>query len=707
MSGIGQKVDLKYVRNFGIIAHIDAGKTTLSERILFYTGKTHKIGEVHEGAATMDWMEQERERGITITAAATTCFWRYNNTVYRYNLIDTPGHIDFTAEVERSLRVLDGAICVLDSSQGVEPQSETVWRQADKYNVPRLIYANKLAKLGASLEMTMESIKDRLNVRFSPVVIPIGEEDKFHGIIDLVKMKAIIYANDLGTDIRIEEIPADMLAKAKEYRARLIDQIAEYDDEVMNKYLSGEELTEEEIIRAMRAGTLAVKFFPLFCGDALSNKGPQTLLDYIALLLPSPLDKPAVVGHHPDNEETKIERHPTKDEPLTALAFKIATDPHVGRITFVRVYSGVLKGGSYVLNSNKSEKERVSRIVLLHANQKEEVDQLEAGEIGALIGMRVTKTGDTLCDPDNPIRLEGISFAKPVISKALEPKTKADQDRLSEALNKLCDEDPTLLVESDIETGQTIISGMGEVQLEVVVDRLKREFKVDVNTGAPQVAYKETIQYPVEKEAKYIRQTGGRGQYGHVKIRFEPYPEGDFLFENKIVGGIIPREYIPSVEKGLKKALTSGVLAGYPVINIKATLFDGSYHEVDSSDAAFQIAASMSLKDAMKDPAASAVILEPIMKVEITFPSEYQGAVQGSILSRRGLIIGTETRGNATVLKAEVPLAELFGYTTELRSITSGRGGSPTMEFYKYAPVPANIMEQIMKGRSSKVNKEE
>jgi elongation factor G len=707
MSGIGQKVDLKYVRNFGIIAHIDAGKTTLSERILFYTGKTHKIGEVHEGAATMDWMEQERERGITITAAATTCFWRYNNTLYRYNLIDTPGHIDFTAEVERSLRVLDGAICVLDSSQGVEPQSETVWRQADKYNVPRLIYANKLAKLGASLEMTMESIKDRLNVRFSPVVIPIGEEDKFHGIIDLVQMKAIVYANDLGTDIRIEEIPADMLEKAQEYRARLIDQIAEYDDEVMNKYLSGEELTEEEIIRAMRAGTLAVKFFPLFCGDALSNKGPQTLLDYIALLLPSPLDKPAVVGHQPDNEETKIERHPTNDEPLTALAFKIATDPHVGRITFVRVYSGILKGGSYVLNSNKSEKERVSRIVLLHANQKEEVEQLEAGEIGALIGMRVTKTGDTLCDPDNPIRLEGISFAKPVISKALEPKTKADQDRLSEALNKLCDEDPTLLVESDPETGQTIISGMGEVQLEVIVDRLKREFKVDVNTGAPQVAYKETIQYPVEKEAKYIRQTGGRGQYGHVKVRFEPYHEGDFLFENKIVGGVIPREYIPSVEKGLKKALTSGVLAGYPVINVKATLFDGSFHEVDSSDAAFQIAASMSLKEAMKDPAASAVILEPIMKIEITFPSEYQGAVQGSILSRRGLIIGTETRGNATILRAEVPLAELFGYTTELRSITSGRGGSPTMEFYKYAPVPANIMEQIIKGRSGKVNKEE
>lgn len=706
MSGLGKKVDLKHVRNFGIIAHIDAGKTTLSERILFYTGKTHKIGEVHEGEATMDWMAQERERGITITAAATTCFWDFNGESYRYNLIDTPGHIDFTAEVERSLRVLDGAVCVLDSSQGVEPQSETVWRQADKYNVPRLIYANKLSKTGASLYKTLESIQQRLAVRHSPVVLPIGEEGDFKGLVDLVRMKAIVYYNDLGTDVRIEDIPADMLEKAKEYRAKLIDQVAEYDDAVMEKYLSGEELTEEDIIKAMRAGTMNVKFFPVFCGDALSNKGAQVVLDYIAQLLPSPLDKPAIVGHNPDNEEQVIERHATNDEPLTAIAFKIANDPHVGRITFCRVYSGVLKTGSYILNTTRDEKERVSRIVLLHANHREEVEQLEAGEIGALVGMKVTKTGDTLCDPDHPIRLEGITFAKPVISKALEAKTKGDQDKLIEALIKLGDEDPTLLIESDQETGQTIISGMGEVQLEVIVDRLKREFNVEVNTGAPQVAYKETIQNVVNQETKYIRQSGGRGQYGHVKITFEPNPESDFEFVNEVVGGTIPKEYILSVEKGLRKSLASGVIAGYPVINIRAKLYDGSYHEVDSSDAAFQVAASMCIKEAMRQPAAGTVLLEPIMKVEVVFPEEYQGSVQGSILSRRGLILGTESRGNATVLNAEVPLSEMFGYTTELRSVTSGRGNS-TMEFLKYSPVPNNIMEQIAKGRAGKVKGEE
>lgn len=702
----GKKVELKNVRNFGIIAHIDAGKTTLSERILYYTGKTHKIGEVHEGEATMDWMEQERERGITITAAATTCFWEYDGTTYRYNLIDTPGHIDFTAEVERSLRVLDGAVCVLDASQGVEPQSETVWRQADKYNVPRLIYANKLSKVGANLYKTMDSVKLRLGVRHSPVVLPIGEEGDFNGLVDLVRMKALIYKNDLGTDIEITEIPADMMDKAKEYRAKLIDQIAEYDDEVMEKYLGGEELTEEDIIKAMRAGTLAVKFFPMFCGDALSNKGAQLLLDYVAQLLPSPLEKPAIVGHNPDNEEEVIERHATDDEPFTALAFKIATDPHVGRITFFRVYSGVIKTGSYILNSTRDDKERVSRIVLLHSNHREEVEELHAGEIGALVGMKITKTGDTLCDVDHPIRLEGITFAKPVISKALEPKTKADQDKMGEALARLGDEDPTLLIESDKETGQTIISGMGEVQLEVIVDRLKREFKVEVNTGAPQVAYKETIQNVIEQETKYIKQSGGKGQYGHVKIKFEPNPEADFEFVNEVVGGAIPKEYIPSVEKGLKKSLDSGVLAGYPIISLKATLTYGSYHDVDSSDAAFQVAASMCLKEAMKSPASGAVILEPIMKVEVVFPEEYQGAVQGSILSRRGLILGTETRGNATVLDAEVPLSEMFGYTTELRSITSGRGNS-TMEFLKYSPVPMNIQEQITKGRSGKVTSED
>jgi elongation factor G len=707
MSAIGKKVELKNVRNFGIIAHIDAGKTTLSERILYYTGKTHKIGEVHEGEATMDWMEQERERGITITAAATTCFWDYKGTTYRYNLIDTPGHIDFTAEVERSLRVLDGAVCVLDSSQGVESQSETVWRQADKYNVPRLIYANKLAKVGASLYKTMESVQQRLGVKHSPVVLPIGEEGGFKGLVDLVKMKAVVYYNDLGTDVREEEIPADMLEKAQEYRAKLIDMVAEYDDSVMEKYLGGEELTEEDIIKAMRAGTLAVKFFPMFCGDALSNKGAQLLLDYVAQLLPSPLEKPPVVGHDPRDEEKEIIRNASDEEPFTALAFKIASDPHVGRITFFRVYSGRISTGSYILNSTRDEKERVSRIVLLHSNTREEVESLVAGEIGALVGMKITKTGDTLCDTAHPIRLEGITFAKPVISKALEPKTKADQDKMGEALSKLGDEDPTLLIETDPETGQTIISGMGEVQLEVIVDRLKREFKVEVNTGSPQVAYKETIQAPVEHETKYIKQSGGRGQYGHVKILFEPNEEQeDLVFENKIVGGAIPKEYIPSVEKGLRKSLSSGVIAGYPIINIKATLNFGSYHDVDSSDAAFQVAASICLKEAMRRQESKAVLLEPIMKVEVVFPEEYQGSVQGSILSRRGMILGTENRGNATVLSAEVPLSEMFGYTTELRSITSGRGNS-TMEFAKYSAVPGNIAEEITKGRSGKVKIEE
>lgn len=700
-TGLGQKVDLKNVRNFGIIAHIDAGKTTLSERILFYTGKTHKIGEVHEGEATMDWMEQERERGITITAAATTCFWDFKGTRYRYNLIDTPGHIDFTAEVERSLRVLDGAVCVLDSSQGVEPQSETVWRQADKYQVPRLIYANKLSKVGASLYKTMDSVKQRLGVRHSPVVIPIGEEGNFKGLIDLVRMKAVMYNNDLGTDITIEEIPEDMLEKAKEYRAKLIDQIAEYDDTAMEKYLAGEELTEEEIIKAMRVGTIAVKFFPMFCGDALSNKGAQLLLDYVAMLLPSPLDKPTVEGHNPDNEEEIIERHATEDEPFTALAFKIATDPHVGRITFFRVFSGRVKTGTYILNSTRDEKERVSRIVLLHSNEREEVESLGAGEIGALVGMKVTKTGDTLCDPEHPIRLEGITFAKPVIAKSLEAKTKGDQEKMGEALNRLSDEDPTILIETNQETGQTILSGMGEVQLEVIVDRLKREFGVEVNTGAPQVAYKETIQNPVQQETKYIKQSGGKGQYGHVKIKLEPNPDSEFEFVNEVSGGSIPKEYIPSVEKGIRKSLDSGVIAGYPVLNVRVVLYDGSFHEVDSSDAAFQLAGSMAFREAMRQPAAGTVLLEPIMKVEVVFPEEYQGAVQGSILSRRGLILGTESRGNATVLNAEVPLAEMFGYTTELRSVTSGRGNS-TMEFLKYSPVPTNIMETIAKGRGPK-----
>lgn len=696
-----KKIDLKYVRNFGIIAHIDAGKTTTSERILFYTGETHKIGEVHEGEAVMDWMAQERERGITITSAATTCFWNFNNQTYRYNLIDTPGHIDFTAEVERSLRVLDGAVTVLDSSQGVEPQSETVWRQADKYGVPRIIYANKLAKVGGSLYKTLESIQSRLGVRHSPVVLPIGEEGDFKGLIDLVRMKAKVYYNDLGTDIRDEEIPADYLEKAKEYRAKLIDQIAEYDDVAMEKYLGGEELTEEEIIRAMRAGVLTVKFFPVFCGDALSNKGVQVLLDYIAQLLPSPLDVPAIEGYNPKDESQIITRKADDSEPFTALAFKIATDPHIGRLTFFRVYSGKLTSGSYILNATRGEKERVSRIVLMHSNQREEIEEIGAGEIGALVGMKVTKTGDTLCDVDHPIMLEGITFAEPVINKALEPKTKADQERMAEALAKLSEEDPTIKIYTDTDTGQTILAGMGEVQLEVIVDRLKREFKVEVNTGAPQVAYKETVQNAVEQETKYIKQSGGKGQYGHVVLRLEPNTESDFEFKSEVIGGAIPKEYIPSVEKGIKRSLDSGVIAGYPVINVRAVLLSGSYHEVDSSDTAFQVAGSMAFKDAMRQPGASAVLLEPVMKVEVVFPEEYTGGVTGSLMSRRGIIMGTDSRGNAAVVDAEVPLSEMFGYTTELRSITSGRGNA-TMEFAKYSPVPANIVAEITKTRGTK-----
>jgi elongation factor G len=696
-----RKIDLKHVRNFGIIAHIDAGKTTTSERILFYTGETHKIGEVHEGEAVMDWMDQERERGITITSAATTCFWTYNNQMYRYNLIDTPGHIDFTAEVERSLRVLDGAVCVLDSSQGVEPQSETVWRQADKYGVPRIIYANKLSKVGANLYTTLKSIEQRLGVRHAPVVLPIGSEGDFHGLVDLIRMKSVNYYNDLGTDVRVEEIPADMLEMAKEYRAKLVDQVAEYDESSMEKYLNGEELTEDEIIRATRAGVLTGKFFPVFCGDALSNKGVQLLLDYIALLLPSPLEAPAIKGFNPRDHDQEIMRHATVDEPFTALAFKIATDPHVGRLTFFRVYSGTVKSGSYIYNSTKGDKERVSRIVLMHSNQREEVDELAAGEIGALVGMKITKTGDTLCDSDHPIMLEGITFAEPVISKALEPKTKADQEKMAEALAKLQDEDPTIRISTDQDTGQVILAGMGEVQLEVIVDRLKREFKVEVNTGAPQVAYKETITNAVTQEAKYIKQSGGKGQYGHVWLRVEPNPESDFEFKSEVVGGTIPKEYVPSIEKGIKKSLDAGVIAGYPVINIRAVAFDGSYHEVDSSDAAFQVAGSIAFKDAMRQAAAGTVLLEPVMKVEVVFPEDYQGPVQGTILSRRGIILGTEKRGNATALAAEVPLAEMFGYTTELRSVTSGRGNA-TMEFGKYVPVPMNIQLEIAKGRTGK-----
>lgn len=705
-----ENIQLKHVRNFGIIAHIDAGKTTTSERILFYTGISHKIGEVHEGEAVMDWMEQEKERGITITSAATTCFWNVDEQQYRFNLIDTPGHIDFTAEVERSLRVLDGAVCVLDASQGVEPQTETVWRQADKYKVPRLIFVNKIDKVGGDLFQTLESIKSRLAIKHAPITLPIGSEGDLTGLIDLVRMKAKIYHDELGKDIRTEEIPADYLEQAKEYREKLVDAVAEYDDKIMEKFLNGEELTEEEIILAMRKGVSAREFYPVLCGSALKNKGVQILLDYIAYLLPSPEDIVDTVGLDPKNQETEIIRKNTVEEPFTALAFKVATDPHVGRLTFFRVYSGKLKTGSYILNSTKGEKERVSRILMMHSNDREEVDEVGAGEIAALVGMKVTVTGDTLCDVNHPILLEGITFAEPVISKAIEPKTKADQDKLGEALAKLAEEDPTISINSDQDTGQTVIAGMGEVQLEVIVDRLSREFKVGVNTGAPQVSYKETLTSTVEQENKYIKQSGGRGQYGHVFLRVEPNKESDFEFKSEVVGGSIPREYIPSVEKGVKNTLSAGVLAGYPITNIKVTVFDGSYHDVDSSDAAFQMSASMALKDALRQSAAGTILLEPIMDVEVVFPDEFMGDVSGTILSRRGLILGTEQRGNATVLKAEAPLAEMFGYTTALRAATSGRA-SNTMQFKKMAPVPPNIAEEIMSkstgAPSSKASKEE
>ncbi|MDW8358334.1 elongation factor G [Thermus sp.] len=690
--------DLKLFRNIGIAAHIDAGKTTTTERILYYTGRIHKIGEVHEGAATMDWMEQERERGITITAAVTTANWKHTKTgvEHRINIIDTPGHVDFTIEVERSMRVLDGAIAVFDASQGVEPQSETVWRQADKYRVPRIAYANKMDKTGADLWLVVNSMKERLGARPVVMQLPIGREDSFRGIVDVLRQKAYTYGNDLGTDIREVEIPEELRAQAQEYYEKLVEVAADFDENIMMKFLEGEKPTEEELVRAIRKGTIAMEIFPVFLGSSLRNKGVQLLLDGVVDYLPSPLDIPPIRGTNDAGEV--VERPADPNGPLAALAFKIMADPYVGRLTFIRVYSGTLRSGSYVMNTTKGKKERVARLLQMHANHREEVEELRAGELGAVVGLKETITGDTLVgEGDEPIVLESIEVPEPVIDLAIEPKTKADQDKLGIALARLGEEDPTFRVSTDPETGQTIISGMGELHLEIIVDRLKREFKVDANVGKPQVAYRETITRPVDVEGKFIRQTGGRGQYGHVKIKAEPLPRGSgFEFVNAIVGGVIPKEYIPAVQKGIEEAMQSGPLIGFPVVDVKVTLYDGSYHEVDSSEMAFKIAGSMAIKEAVQkgDP----VILEPIMRVEVTTPEEYMGDVIGDLNSRRGQILGMEPRGNAQVIRAYVPLAEMFGYATDLRSKTQGRG-SFVMFFDHYQEVPKQVQEKLIKGQ--------
>lgn len=684
-----RRVPLHMIRNIGIMAHIDAGKTTTTERILFYTGRTHKIGEVHEGTATMDFMPQEQERGITITSAATTCFWRD----HRINIIDTPGHVDFTVEVERSLRVLDGAIAIFCAVGGVEPQSETVWRQADKYGVPRIAYVNKMDRIGADFFAVVEQMKDRLYTVPVVMQLPIGVEDQFEGIIDLVKMKAIYWVDEKGTQLEYRDIPAEYRDQAEEYRMQLIEHAAEFSDELMMRYLEGEEITEEEIKQAIRKGTLQAKITPVFLGSSFKNKGVQPLLDAVVDYLPSPLDLPPVKGINPKTGEEVI-RKPDESEPFTALAFKVMVDPYVGKITFFRVYSGKITAGSYVYNATKEKDERVSRILLMHANKREEREDATAGEIVAAVGLKETTTGDTLCDKNHPIILESMDFPDPVINVAIEPKTKADQDKLSQALARLAEEDPTFRVSYDHETGQTLIWGMGELHLEIIVDRLMREFNVQANVGRPQVAYRETITKPVSNvEAKYIRQTGGRGQYGHVIINVEPAPGEGFVFVDKIVGGVIPKEFIPSVEKGVREALESGVLAGYPVVDVKVTLIDGSFHPVDSSDIAFKIAGSMAMKEAMQK--ASPVLLEPIMKVEVTVPEEYMGDVIGDLNSRRAKLEGMERKANLQVIKAFVPLAEMFGYATQLRSLTQGRG-TFVMQFDHYDVVPANIAEQVI-----------
>nr|AKQ03427.1 elongation factor G, elongation factor G [uncultured Nitrospirae bacterium Rifle_16ft_4_minimus_38035] len=681
---------LDKTRNIGIMAHIDAGKTTSTERILYYTGASYKIGEVDEGTATMDWMEQEKERGITITSAATTCFWKD----MRINIIDTPGHVDFTIEVERSLRVLDGAVAIFDAGQGVEPQSETVWRQADKYKVPRIAFINKMDKVGADFLESVKSMVDRLGANPIAVQLPIGAENTFRGPIDLISMKAVYFDDEtLGAKYVIDEIPDELRSLAQEYRDKMIEKLADCDEDVMEKYIAGEEVTIDEIKKALRHGTIEMKLTPVLCGSSFKNKGVQLLLDAIMDYLPSPLDLPPVKGIDPD-KDTEIERRADDNEPFSALAFKIMTDPYVGQLTYFRVYSGVLNSGSYVFNSTKDTTERIGRLLKMHANKREEIKSVYCGEIAAAVGLKNTTTGDTLCDKDKPIILEKMEFPEPVIGIAIEPKTKTDQERMGVALQKLAQEDPSFRVKSDEETGQTIISGMGELHLEIIVDRMLREFKVEANVGKPQVAYRETIKGKVESEGRYIRQTGGRGQYGHVWITVEAQTPGEgFVFENKIVGGSVPREYIPAVEKGIREALDSGVLAGYPVVDVKVSLFDGSYHDVDSSEMAFKIAGSMAFKDGAKR--ANPVLLEPIMALEVTVPEEYMGDVIGDINSRRGRIQAVKPRSAAQIITAEAPLSEMFGYATDLRSLTQGRA-TFTMQFARYEEIPRNISEQIV-----------
>ena len=685
---MARDTSLEKTRNFGIMAHIDAGKTTTTERILFHGGNIHKIGETHDGASQMDWMEQEKERGITITSAATTVHWKG----YRYNIIDTPGHVDFTIEVSRSLRVLDGSVALLDAQAGVEPQMETVWRQADEFMVPRIIFANKMGKMGADFSYSLKSIKDRLGVNAKPIEWPIGAEDDFRGVIDLVTKKAIEFDGKPEENAKEIEISADLKDLVEEKHAELIDAVAEFDDEMMETYLEGGEVTEEMIKRAIRKGCLATKFFPVMCGDALGNKGIKPLMDAVIDYLPSPLDIASIKGHNLKGEEET--RHPSDSEPFSALAFKVMTDPFVGRLTFFRVYSGHLSSGSYVLNSTKDSKERIGRILQMHANTRKEITDVYTGDIAAAVGLKNTTTGDTLCDEKKPIILEKLSVPEPVIQLAVEPKSKADQDKMALALQKLAEEDPTFKVHTDHETGQTVIAGMGELHLDVLVDRMKREFHVEANVGAPQVAYRETIKQAADCEGKYIKQSGGRGQYGHVWVKFEPNPDKGYEFVDQIVGGVVPREYIPVVDKGLQEAMQTGILAGYPMIDVKATLFDGSYHDVDSNEMAFKIAASMALKEAKNK--CNAVLLEPIMKVDVTTPDEYFGNVMGDLTSRRGRPLGQESTGNAVKLSAMVPLSEMFGYATNLRSNTQGRGNF-VMTFDHYEEVPRNIAEEIIK----------
>ena len=699
-----RKVTLENTRNIGIMAHIDAGKTTTTERILYYTGVNYKIGETHEGTATMDWMEQEQERGITITSAATTCYWKGSKDQFpqtRINIIDTPGHVDFTVEVERSLRVLDGSVTVMCAKGGVEPQSETVWRQADHYHVPRMVYVNKMDMLGADFYHVLDMIHDRLKCNAVPIQLPIGKEESFKGIIDLVEMDADIYYDQLGKDMRVEPIPADMMDLANEYREKLLDAVSMFDDEIMEMYLEGQEIPTDKIRAAIRKATVAVEMVPVTCGSSYRNKGVQKLLDAIVDYMPAPTDIPAIVGTNPKTDEEE-DRHASDDEPFSALAFKIMTDPYVGRLSFFRVYSGTLNTGSSVLNATKGKRERVGRLLQMHANHREDLETVYSGDIAAVVGLKNTTTGDTLCDEKHPIVLESMEFPEPVIRVAIEPKTKAGQEKMAIALAKLAEEDPTFRTYTDEETGQTIIAGMGELHLEIIVDRLLREFKVEANVGAPQVAYKETIRKAVDQDTKYARQSGGKGQYGHVKIHVEPNESGKgYEFINKVVGGAVPKEYIPAIDAGIQGAMLSGTVAGYPVVDVKVTLYDGSYHEVDSSEMAFKIAGSMAFKEAMRK--ADPTLLEPIMKVSVIVPEEYMGVVIGDISARRGQIQGYEMRAGAQQIDAFVPLAEMFGYATDLRSRTQGRG-QYTMEPSHYIELPKGLQEKLINKRTGREN---